>query len=157
MPMNRALYPAGWEAFSVSIRVGRALHRCECTGECGLHLPVPDARGQPGARLLGERRCLEVNKQRARYFNGRVMLTTAHLCNCYPICANPAHVKAMCQRCHLRVDMYRHRDARLRTVSTPSYKSQRYRKAGKAFHVEDLDMIMKLPQCKRRRPWVGLL
>ena len=38
------------------------------------------------------------------------MLTVAHLnghdgpCRCSPLCADPAHLKAMCQRCHLRYD-----------------------------------------------------
>jgi hypothetical protein len=32
------------------------------------------------------------------------VLTVAHLCKCDPLCKNPEHVKAMCQRCHLRVD-----------------------------------------------------
>lgn len=46
------------------------------------------------------------------------MLTVAHLnatggvCDCDPLCIVPSHVKAMCQRCHLRYDMPRHRAAR---------------------------------------------
>lgn len=142
MPMNRSLYPAGWEAFSISIRAGRALHRCECTGECGLH-----------KNDLAGFRCREVNKQAARFFHGRVVLTVAHLCDCYPLCADPGHVKAMCQRCHLRVDRFRHSASRVRTQAGPSYKAQRYRNLGKAVGFEHLQELERLPQKKRRRPW----
>lgn len=46
---------------------------------------------------------------------GRIMLTTAHLnapggpCSCDPLCCEPAHLKSMCQRCHLRYDLPRHK------------------------------------------------
>jgi hypothetical protein len=93
MPFQRKRYPANWETFTHSIKHGRAADRCECTGECGLHQANPHVR-----------RCVEVHGQPARYFKGRVILTTAHLCNCDPPCAIGSHVKAMCQRCHLRMD-----------------------------------------------------
>lgn len=141
--MNASLYPAGWAGFSIQIRAGRALHRCECTGECGLH-----KSGE------GPHRCREINKQPAQYFHGRVVLTVAHLCDCYPICKIPEHVKAMCQRCHLRLDRFRHATSRLRTQATPSYKSQRYRATGKTVHIDNLDEIANLPARKRRRPWI---
>ena len=44
----------------------------------------------------------------------RCVLTVAHLnakggpCACEPRCADPAHVKAMCQGCHLIYDLERH-------------------------------------------------
>ena len=141
--MLRSLYPSDWESVSLFIRATRALHRCECTGQCGLHQPD---------QLV--RRCLEINHQNAKFFQGRVILTAAHLCNCYPICGNPDHLLALCQRCHLRLDMARHRASRLRTIASPSYKSQRYRIAGKALHIEDLALIGRLPQHKRRKPWL---
>jgi hypothetical protein len=95
MPFKRARYPANWEQFTQQIKFMRAGGRCECTGECGLHQANPHVR-----------RCLEVHGQPARHFKGRVVLTTAHLCNCEPPCANAMHVKAMCQRCHLRMDAH---------------------------------------------------
>lgn len=108
--MNRykAKYPANWKEFSRSIRVDRAGERCECVGECGLHHTHP-----------GPRRCIERHMQEATYAKGKVVLTTAHLCNCDPPCVNPDHVKAMCNRCHLRVDIklhveHRRRNRRLR-------------------------------------------
>jgi len=104
MPVNWALYPAGWKLFAAAIKTTRAKGRCECEGECGMHRPNP-----------GARRCTEQHRARARWFRGRVTLTVAHLCTCNPLCADPTHVKAMCQRCHLRVDRYNHARARLVT------------------------------------------
>lgn len=92
-----AVYPEGWYEFSQRIRFERAQGQCECEGECGLHQTHP-----------GPRRCTERHGEMAVYAAGRVVLTTAHLCNCNPLCKNPDHVKAMCQRCHLRVDTELH-------------------------------------------------
>lgn len=86
-------YPAGWYDFSQRIRFERAGGRCECTGECGLHSTHP-----------GRRRCVEEHGRMAVFAAGRIVLTVAHLCDCNPLCAIEEHVKAMCQRCHLRVD-----------------------------------------------------
>jgi hypothetical protein len=42
------------------------------------------------------------------------MLTVTHLngpggpCRCDPLCADPAHLRAMCNRCHLRYDVRLH-------------------------------------------------
>ena len=44
----------------------------------------------------------------AEFAAGRVVLTVAHLCQCSPLCAVAEHVKAMCQRCHLRIDVKLH-------------------------------------------------
>lgn len=100
---SRPGYPEGWKAFSRSIRIDRAGGRCECEGECGLHRTHP-----------GPRRCIERHGEPATWARGIVILTTAHLngpdgpCRCEPLCADPAHVKAMCNRCHLRYDVPRH-------------------------------------------------
>lgn len=90
-------YPDNWKEFSGEIRSGRAGGRCECSGECGLHSTHP-----------GRRRCVEVNGTRALFARGLVVLTVAHLCECDPLCAITEHVKAMCNRCHLRVDVDLH-------------------------------------------------
>jgi hypothetical protein len=106
VPFKRSRYPANWEAFTHGIKVNRAAGRCECTGECGLHQAKPNIR-----------RCVEIHGAAALHFKGRVALTTAHLCKCDPPCANAGHVKAMCQRCHLRMDgkaKWARRQARLR-------------------------------------------
>ena len=157
MPMNRSLYPPDWEAISLFVRVDRAHHQCECTGECGLHLPTGFASSHTPKSMIQPRRCREINKQRAQFFNGRVILTAAHTCNCYPICGNVEHILAMCQRCHLRFDIFRHRDSRLRTMASSNWKSQRYRRAGKQFGIEDLNLLVNLPGKKRRRKWINPL
>ena len=97
MPRPKPTYPPGWKAFSRDIRTIRAEGRCECTGECGLHRTHP-----------GPRRCVECHRQPALWANGTVTLTTAHLCDCDPPCLEAAHVKSMCNRCHLRVDVPLH-------------------------------------------------
>lgn len=97
--MKRHLYPDDWEKISLAVR-DRASGQCECTGECGLHR---------------ERRCEERNGEDARWARGRVVLTAAHLCrdrdDCNDHsgrtlirCGRQDHLKAMCQRCHLRYD-----------------------------------------------------
>ena len=93
MPMNASLYPPNWKEFSIYIRFDVAKGQCQCVGECGLHKTIP-----------GPRRCIEKHGCLAKWARGKIVLTVAHLCNCDPLCANEKHVKAMCQRCHLRVD-----------------------------------------------------
>ena len=103
MPIRPGVvYPADWRAFTRLIRE-RAGERCECDGRCGLHRTNP-----------GPRRCEERNGAPATWARGLVVLTIAHLnaegdvCRCDPLCADEAHVLAMCQRCHLRYDGKRH-------------------------------------------------
>lgn len=93
-------YPPEWSKVSQFIRVERAQGQCECpggVGYCGLHATHP-----------GPRRCVERDRQPAIWAQGRVILTTAHMCNCTPLCAEPTHLLAMCPRCHLRVDIAMH-------------------------------------------------
>lgn len=99
----RPEYPPNWYEFSQFIRFERAQGQCECEGECGLHSTHP-----------GPRRCVEQHGAWAVFAAGRVVLTTAHLCNCNPLCSIPEHVKAMCNRCHLRIDVALHQEHRRR-------------------------------------------
>ena len=98
-PENRKRYPPDWPEISKRIRFERAGGRCECEGECGLH------RG---------RRCVEVNHTPARFANGRVVLTVAHLDHTPENCGDD-NLRAMCQRCHLRYDVGHHRETRARS------------------------------------------
>jgi hypothetical protein len=104
MPVDRNLYPLGWKDFSAEIRFQRARGRCECSGQCGLHSGYPT-----------KKRCTEQHGKKAHYAKGLVRLTVAHLCSCDPICMNPNHVIAACQRCHLRIDRFRHAKNRIAT------------------------------------------
>lgn len=94
---KKPIYPPGWRAFSLHIRTVRAASQCECEGECGLHCTHP-----------GPRRCTERNGAPAQWAKGKIVLTVAHLCSCAPPCIEERHVKAMCNRCHLRVDVPLH-------------------------------------------------
>lgn len=104
---HKPKYPKDWPEISRRIRYERAQGQCECEGECGLH------RANPGPR-----RCIERDGKLAVFARGKVMLTVAHLdasgdiCRCSDDgeekCAIPEHLKAMCQRCHLRYDQPMH-------------------------------------------------
>jgi hypothetical protein len=92
MPWDKSKYPKDWEEVVAAV-LQRSGGRCECTGQCGLHRTNP-----------GPRRCCEWNGEKASWARGRVVLTTAHLCECNPLCGNLAHLIHACQRCHLRID-----------------------------------------------------
>jgi hypothetical protein len=98
VPWDRSKYPADWEERRARV-LERSGGQCECTGECGLH---PD-RGN------GPRRCVEQNGHKAKWAKGKVVLTTAHLDEDGPLDCPDDRLKAMCQRCHLRMDMRMHR------------------------------------------------
>jgi len=115
MPVDWHRYPQQWGAFSAAIRFDRAHGRCECTGQCGLHQP----RTNP-------RRCVEVHRQPAKWFHGRVTLTVAHLCDCDPPCLINEHVIACCQRCHLRIDAAMHAAHRLATQRANKHRDHLY-------------------------------
>jgi hypothetical protein len=88
-PENRARYPKDWKSISLRIRAGRAAWRCECFGECGDHgcfSRCPARQGKPHP-LTGS----------------KVVLTVAHLDHTPENCADD-NLKAMCQRCHNRLD-----------------------------------------------------
>lgn len=122
MPISpdRANYPENWGELRAAV-LGRAKNadgvpQCECLGECGLH------------RFTGgPRRCVELNGTEARFAAGVIVLTTAHLCH-DPACANLDHLKAMCQRCHLRLDVMEHKIHR---------RQRRERETGQTRLVED--------------------
>lgn len=95
-------YPKEWRAISRAIRE-RAGGRCECMGECGLH----------GGKLR-PRRCIEIGGQPAKWARGKVVLTVAHL-NHMKNDNRPENLRAMCNRCHLRIDVTQHLSNRRRT------------------------------------------
>ena len=106
MPINYSRYPKDWPDISKRIRE-RSGGQCECMGECGLHRTNP-----------GPRRCCEMNGHPAKWANGKVVLTVAHLGVDYPdgrkgdpqdkLDVRDENLKALCQRCHLRYDVKEH-------------------------------------------------
>lgn len=100
MPIkNRNMYPKNWKEISNEIRFSRAKGQCECEGECGLH------QG---------RKCVEKHGELARWANGKIVLTVAHLNRIEKDCRRK-NLKAMCQRCHLRYDTKQHTRNSMRT------------------------------------------
>ncbi len=98
------LYGKDWREFSDSIRFDRAQSRCECRGQCG-------TRHHGGIR---EGRCGSMHSTTVEYHADgkptrrvKIVLTVAHLCH-DESCRKRRHVKAMCQRCHLRYDAHHH-------------------------------------------------
>lgn len=98
---RRQDYPPQWEEVSAFVRFVRARSRCECTTQCGadhgircgnIHgMSIP--RRSAASRRLGR---------------ARVVLQSAHLCRCRTLCAEEAHLLAMCQACHLAFDRRKH-------------------------------------------------
>jgi hypothetical protein len=102
--LRRSDYPPDWAVIRRRIRKRATnrdgLEQCECMGECGTH-----------GGIFGPRRCTEINARPAQFARGRVVLTTAHLCR-KSNCPRIDHLKAMCQRCHLRYDRRQHYTSR---------------------------------------------
>jgi hypothetical protein len=98
--LPKSAYPKNWKAISAEVREraknADGISQCECMGECGLHRTTG-----------GPRRCIELHRHPAKWAKGIVTLTTAHLCH-KPKCARRKHLKAMCNRCHLRYDVKLH-------------------------------------------------
>ena len=127
-----------WQTFRASI-LARASNACECTGECG------DAHGHPafrnvcsapnGSFILRE----DANPAAWALFDDvgkwiscdpfgkaervKVILTIAHL-NHQEGDDRVANVKAMCQRCHLRLDRHQHATNAARTRRGRSRQQQ---------------------------------
>jgi len=114
MPMDRARYPADWDAIVARIRA-RAGDRCEWPG-CGLRNGAVihrawSGRAWPVAWLHcreGRVGCLGLEAPRQPVRSAiRIVLTVAHRCH-DPACAVETHLAAWCQAHHLRYDAARH-------------------------------------------------
>ena len=118
MPIKyQSIYPPYWKQFSEYIRFERAKGKCE---ECGLENGAIGYRVE-GAWIYAED-YLAVKAGKANFYvttgRTRIVLTVAHLdhdggiCDCKARtgrkCAIPSHVEALCQACHLRMDLPKH-------------------------------------------------
>src|SRR5215831_174908 len=88
MPWHPQAYPEAWRAVIRPAILARAAQHCEGSPaypgcRARNHTPHP-ATGSP------------------------VVLTIAHLCRCAPPCGESAHLRALCQRCHLTLDAELH-------------------------------------------------
>ncbi|MDL5055933.1 hypothetical protein [Geitlerinema calcuttense] len=121
MPFDPSKYPANWKAFSKHIRFERAKGKCE---QCGA---VNYERGKKGSdgiwRSENDIHGLNSDVGFALYGDwdfkcSKVILTVAHLdneggvCRCKADtgmkCVDPNHVLALCQACHLALDLPHH-------------------------------------------------
>lgn len=91
-PENKARYPKDWSDISNRIRFQRAKRRCECVGECG------EDHGRAGGR------CKAVHNKPHPATGSMVCLTVAHLPGHEVEDCRDYALKAMCQKCHNRMD-----------------------------------------------------
>jgi hypothetical protein len=89
VPWNIKDYPADWCDVVRPAIIARAQNRCE------------GSPAYPGCRVL--------NYSWHPATGSKVILTTAHLCRCAPKCGELSHLRLLCQRCHLTLDVDLHR------------------------------------------------
>jgi hypothetical protein len=123
MPIDYKKYPADWHKVSRTIRNERSGRRCERCGvrQYGIGYWKDDVFTYAAGNIYyddfqytvsySEAReaadhCNEWCDQEPRYIV--IVLTVAHQCECNPVCSNPDHLLALCQRCHLRQDAKMH-------------------------------------------------
>jgi hypothetical protein len=120
MPVDYKKYVPWWKQFSEWVRFERAGNRCECTGECGM-AHEGRCKAENGQFKLKGQDYYETGRNGKFYdFSAwsKVCLTVAHLdydggiCQCKKLngikCAIPSHCKAMCNGCHLMMDLPHH-------------------------------------------------
>ena len=129
MPMNLRDYPANWREISRTIRFARAQGQCEAVCADGVRCGA--VHGQWIHRLQRDQEetttCDRIDVDCAGCNFGeskarrpciwrpavQVLLTTAHTCDCTPLCGTEDHLRALCQLHHLRLDAALHgRNAR---------------------------------------------
>ncbi|MGE3467935.1 MAG: hypothetical protein AB7J13_13510 [Pyrinomonadaceae bacterium] len=131
MPIkDPTIYPPYWKQFSEYIRFERAKGVCE---KCGAVNGLFGKKGSDGRwrssheiHMLNSDVGLELYGPRFNFIGTRVVLTVAHLdyeggvCDCRDRtgfkCARPDHVLALCQACHLAMDLPKHIENRRQTM-----------------------------------------
>lgn len=98
---NKKRYPKNWKEISERIRFKRAQNRCECTGECGIDHSLEHYNIEYGRKPRP--RCSAFNYSEHPITGSHVILTVAHLNHEIEDCSDK-NLKAMCQRCHNKLD-----------------------------------------------------
>jgi hypothetical protein len=116
MPWKRSDYPSNWEEVSHHVRFERAGGTCEAIRADGTRCNAPhgewigrhtEKNGGKENYTLGDE--LPMHDDDDEYHTAiKVILTTAHICECSPICSDPEHLRAWCQLHHLRYDSAQH-------------------------------------------------
>jgi hypothetical protein len=139
-------YPPDWREISRRIRFFRAKGRCEEPG-CGAkhgsiigrHANGEPVREERSGRIIElDEQCLvdfrnETDEQRGTLRIVKVILTTAHTCNCSPKCGDESHLKALCQLHHLRLDAAEHRR------NSAATRRRKAADRGQGFLIGDID------------------
>lgn len=102
-PEKKALYPADWKQIRARI-LERANHRCEQCGVLNHAIGARDAEG--GWHDLEE--CSdwwETEGEGLEKNSIQIVLTIAHVENPDPADCRDENLRALCQRCHNRLDM----------------------------------------------------
>jgi hypothetical protein len=135
MPIDYSKYPKDWKKVRELV-LERAGYRCQNCGvdhhavgyrsDEGFFVPnagngPSDCAGQGLQWPSLDRLPYTEAKEFCDYYNcckggvdddGRkwivIVLTVAHTCNCDPLCGNKHHLKALCQKCHLSLDLPKH-------------------------------------------------
>ena len=109
---NRSKYPKEWPLISRLIRKYRAGDRCECTVECDTrHDLDPSQWDVEDDSWRIPLRCSATNGEPHPITGSKVVLTVAHLDH-NPANNRESNLKAMCQRCHNRLNSpHRRRNA----------------------------------------------
>ena len=102
-PENRCRYPKNWAGISKRIRLERAKGRCECEGECGVAHDEEPIFASAWAISCDDTRCRALHGEVHPITDSMVVLTVAHL-DQQPENCDDGNLKAMCQRCHNRLD-----------------------------------------------------
>jgi hypothetical protein len=119
MPVkDPTIYPRHWKQFSLYIRTERSGGKCEVCGVDNYAVGARDRFGEfrteSSIHSLNSDVGLHLFGDSFTFKMSRIVLTVAHLdaegdiCRCQDetgfLCANPDHVKAMCQKCHNSYD-----------------------------------------------------
>lgn len=122
MPFDRSRYPKDWEEIRSRI-LARDGNRCACTGECddheGARCNAPNGAfivrhdELPAMWLTSEEVIGQLHQDGDAGIHGyehnmpvKVVLTVAHLD--HDKGTDESRLKALCQRCHLRLDRFQH-------------------------------------------------
>jgi hypothetical protein len=96
VPCSYKNYPQDWKHIRQRI-LERAKHRCE---QCGVKNYAMGYRERDGRFVACDPdAALDMDKKPLK-----IILTTAHLCECRPLCGNEDHLQSLCQACHNRLD-----------------------------------------------------
>ena len=139
MPMNLRDYPPDWIEISRRVRFDRAKGRCEWVGCAARHQStiIRQADGEPYRCRDGTPREIDDSCAMPELNPGDrsvlIILTTAHDCDCSPKCGNMAHLRALCQLHHLRLDDASHRR------NSAATRRRREAERGQGFLISDID------------------